>query len=106
MVYRLTQLAEEQLIDTLVYGYQTFGPDKAEAYAQDLRQVFDLLSQNPALAPIRSGFTRAVRTHFHGKHMIAYLVSGNDVLIVAVLRQETDLYRQIDDALSREDVAL
>jgi len=97
MAYKLTAAAQEQLIDSYVYGYLNFGEEQAERYQQDMRECFDLLSDNPRIAHVREGYKQPLRIHHHTKHYIAYLLKGDsdDILIVAVLRDSIDLVKHL-----------
>lgn len=97
MAYKLTGIAQEQLIDSYIYGYINFGEKQAERYQHDMRECFDLLSDNPRIAHVREGYTQPLRIHHHAKHYIAYLLKedSNDILIVAVLRDGVDLVKHL-----------
>ena len=89
MAYRLTNRAREQIIESYEYGYREFGEAKAEAYLQELRQCFDILSDNPRLARLREDFVTPLRIHFHASHYIVYriAVGSEDIEILAVIRK-------------------
>lgn len=97
MVYKITVRAEQQIIDAYLYGYQTFGAEQAERYAQQLERCFDLLAANPHMAPTRDGYAEPLRVHHHAKHVVVYRVleDSGDISILAVLREESDLARHL-----------
>ncbi len=83
MACKLTHSAEQDLIDIYVEGFRRFGEAEAEAYANNLRAAFELLTEFPGLARERIGLTPPVRIHACGSHVIVYLVMDTgDVLIV------------------------
>lgn len=93
MGYRITKDAERQIIDAYIYGLENFGTDQAELYATDLYDCFDLISKSPRMASVRKGYDHPLRIHHHGKHYIIYMLmdDAEDVLILSVLREESDL---------------
>lgn len=99
MGYKISQRAEEQIIEAYIYGFKTFGENQAEQYAASLYDCFDLLSNHPRLANIREGYDHPLRIHHHGKHYLVYTLieSTGDILILSVLREESDLARHLND---------
>jgi len=97
MAYKLTEIAQDQLINSYVYGYLNFGENQAERYQQEIRECFDLLSDNPRIAHVREGYRQPLRIHHHAKHYIAYLLKddSSDILIVAILRDSVDLVKHL-----------
>ncbi len=63
---------------------------QAERYFADLRECFDLLSEQPMVARERPELNPPVRVHCHKAHVIAYLVKQDGILIVRVLEGRQD----------------
>ena len=100
MGYKLTHLAEEQLVECYLFGYQHFGEHKAEQYLIDIQDCFDLLSENPRLARVRKGYGLALRVHHHKRHYVAYTIEGetDDILVLSILHDSMDLARHLGQA--------
>jgi toxin ParE1/3/4 len=70
--YRLSQLAEEDLLGIADYGDEHFGIAQSDRYRDQLKQRFSALAEQPylyqAVDDIRKGYRRSVC----GKHSIYY----------------------------------
>ncbi len=95
MKIKFTRQAEEDIIDSYLYGHVIFGRRQAEVYEQQLRHVFDIIAENPQLAAERSEYSPPVRIHHHGSHYIIYVIEDDHIVIVRVLRDESDLTRHL-----------
>ena len=93
MEVRFTVQADADVIDCYLYGFLKFGRDQAERYEQDLRQVIDIVANNPRIAAERLEYDPPVRVHHHARHYIIYIIEDAHILIVRVLRDEVDLTR-------------
>jgi toxin ParE1/3/4 len=98
MKVRFTNKADADIIDSYLYGFVNFGREQADRYEQGLRQVIDIIADNPRLAAERLEYDPPVRVHHHAKHRIIYLIEDTDILIVRVLRDEVDLARALQTA--------
>jgi toxin ParE1/3/4 len=83
--YALTKRAEADLFDILLFGYEQFGMRRAEAYAIELEQVFQLLADNPRMGREAEVIGRGVRRHEHASHIILYEITAAGVLILATV---------------------
>lgn len=95
MNVRFTQLADADIIDCYLYGFMNFGPEQADRYEKGLRQVIDIIADNPSLAAERREYDPPVRVHHHAKHYIIYLIEDAHILIVRILRDEIDLTKHL-----------
>jgi toxin ParE1/3/4 len=93
MKLRLTPKAEEDVIGRYGYGVTTFGVDQTEQYYAALNSTFLLLVDQPLLARERIEFTPPVRIHFHGSHVMVYVVVDGTLLIVRVRGNRQDWAR-------------
>ena len=65
MKVRFTQKADADNIDSYWYGIVNFGRERADRYEQGLRQVIDIIANNPRLAAERLEFvSRPDRQYF------------------------------------------
>ncbi len=98
MKVRFTQKADTDIIDSYVYGLMNFGREQADRYEQSLRQVIDIIADNPRIAAERLEYDPPVRVHHHAKHQIIYLIEDTRIFIVRILRDEVDLARTLQAA--------
>jgi toxin ParE1/3/4 len=91
MTYRLTRKAGTDLRHIFIEGMTRFGLAQAERYHARLRRTFELLADNPEMAPERPELSPPARVHPCGSHVIIYIVGQNgDVLVVRVRHGRED----------------
>lgn len=95
MRVELTAAAQQDVIDSYLYGLAEFGWQQAESYEADLRHVLSLIGDNPALAHERPEFEPPIRVHHTGKHYIMYCIEDDRVLVLRIIRDEVDLARHL-----------
>ncbi len=95
MKVRFTTQAETDIIDSYLYGFRNFGQNQADQYEQGLRDAINIISDHPRIASERLEYATPVRVHHHAKHYIIYLIEDNHILIVRILRDETDLTKHL-----------
>lgn len=95
MAYRTTLEADEDIVRIYVQGTVNFGVDQANAYFEGLFQTFEILALNPQMARERSELRPPVRIHPYGSHVVAYIIEGEDILIVRVLHGSQDWERHL-----------
>lgn len=91
MEVRFTVRAENDILESYVYGMERFGRPQAERYEQGLREAIARIADFPGLAPERPDFVPPIRLHHHGSHAIIYLIQSDHILIVRVLRGQRDI---------------
>lgn len=91
MTYRLTQKAEEDVIEIFMTGAQLFGVDSARVFQQRLASAFSRIAAFPRLGPERTEFDPPVRTYPVGSHVVIYRAfETGSILIVRVRHQRED----------------
>ena len=75
MSYKLSVVAEEDIIHAYHEGIRLFGEEQAEKYHAGLERVFLFLSDTPNAARERMEITPPVRIHPYRSHIIVYLES-------------------------------
>ena len=95
MKVRFTRQADDDIIESYLYGLRTFGQVQAERYEQDLRHVIGLIADHPRMAVERHDYRPPVRIHHHARHYIVYLIEGDHVLVIRILRDDVDLTRHL-----------
>lgn len=84
MPVRLTEKARVDFIELYTDGVERFGYQQAEAYADGIERVFDILADNLELARLRTEMNPPVRIHPHGSHLIVYEVQDRSVLVLRI----------------------
>jgi len=87
--YRLTRVAEDDLLDAFLYGFETFGPGQADGYRQGMARCFELHADTPRLGRPADDFIPGARRHEHGRHVIFYDEQPYGVLMIAVVRERS-----------------
>ena len=86
--YRLSPNAKDDLERIWFYGLEQWGVDEADRYITALYERFSELAEKPLLYPavehIREGYRRSVC----GRDSIYYRIDGENVEIMAVIRQQ------------------
>jgi toxin ParE1/3/4 len=101
MKVRFTRQADADIIESYLYGFQTFGQAQAERYEQGLRHVIGLIADHPRMAAERHDYRPPVRLHHHARHYIVYLIEDDHILVIRILRDDVDLTRHLaNDATS------
>ena len=95
MKVRFTLQAETDIIDTYLYGFETFDAAQAERYEKGLRRAIGIIADNPRIAAERPEYDPPVHIHHHARHYIVYLVREDHILVVRVLHDEMDLTRHL-----------
>ena len=83
--YRVSDRADQDLIDIYVYGVGQFGRPQAIAYQQELEDCFAMLADHPRIGRTSDTIRPGLRRHEHGSHVIVYREEADHVLIVAVV---------------------
>jgi toxin ParE1/3/4 len=73
MRLRKTELAERDLENIYRFGYERFGIDQAEHYADSLLNVFELIALNPMMARLHAEYQRPVRMLSHRQNLFVIL---------------------------------
>ncbi len=85
MRIRKSDLAESDLLSIYRFGHERFGALQADAYANDLFDVIDLLAHNPLIGRERGEFSKPVRIHPFKAHVIVYRIESDSLVVVRVL---------------------
>jgi toxin ParE1/3/4 len=95
MRYRLTERADDDVIEIFVSGVREFGERQAARYHAALVEAFEFVAAHPLAARERKEYVPPVRMHFIGAHVVAYVVDEDHVLIVRVLHGRQDWERHL-----------
>lgn len=72
------------------YGAETWSPDQADRYLDELVQAFDRVARSPTLFRERLEFTPPVRIYPYRSHLIVYLGSEGQGTILRILGGRQD----------------
>ncbi|MCH8537040.1 MAG: type II toxin-antitoxin system RelE/ParE family toxin [Alkalimonas sp.] len=86
MPYRLSELAEQDLIDIFLYGAKTFGVKEARRYHQQFTRTFEFLAEHPKAAPLRQEINPPVRIHPIGQHLVIYQQVADHCIFIIRIR--------------------
>jgi toxin ParE1/3/4 len=95
VTYRTTLEADEDIVRIYIQGVANFGVDQADAYFEGLFETFEILAVNPQMARERSELSPSIRIHPYGSHVVAYMIDGEDILIVRILHGSQDWERHL-----------
>lgn len=88
-------LAEEDLIDIWIYGYETWGADQADTYADSIENTLNALIRSPKKHRLRKNFRPPIRISPHVSHMIIYEIEENSITIIRVLHKSMNVKQHI-----------
>lgn len=83
--YRLSRLADQDLVQIFGYTIETFGIDQALTYKAEIEAIFALLAEHPSMGRDVSELRPGLRRHEHAAHVIFYSQIDNGVLVIRVL---------------------
>lgn len=93
--YRLTRKADNDLVALYEYGIDAFGLIRAQDYLIGLHDCFELLAENPVLGRSAEELLPELKRFEHGSHVVFYLPDEFGILVIRVLRQESDFKRHL-----------
>jgi toxin ParE1/3/4 len=97
--YALTPQALMDMEAIWSYTPVTSSVEQADAYSDDLAQLFDMIVATPAMAREYREFSPPVRIHAHRSHVVVYMIERDRVLIVRILGGRQDwrtIHRSIE----------
>ena len=93
--YVLSGKADEDLEGIYRYSHETFGPERATDYFLSLRDCLQNLVLTPHMGRDVGFLHPGMCCHHHKRHMIYYLIEGNDIFVVRILHDSMDEQRHI-----------
>jgi|SRR5271165_1152523 len=85
--FRLSRLAEADLLDIATYTLETWGQDQAVRYVDDLEACCGKLADNPELGRACDHVRPGLRRMEHGRHVLFYRVEAKGILVSRILHQ-------------------
>ena len=90
-MYKLSELAEEDIYQIARYTIQQFGVIQAKKYHDDLKRTFELLARAPWIGRECSWVCNGMRRLEFKKHSIYYLPKNNTLFIARLIRHSMDV---------------
>ena len=91
----LTQEAEDDFIDILVYTAQRWGEEKQKEYDASLCQAFEVIKNNPFLGYRQTLLPEDHRCFNVRKHVLVYQIEGSRIFVLRILHQRMNLSKHI-----------
>ena len=95
--FRLSRLAEADLLDIATYTLHTWGQDQAVRYVDDLEACCQKLAENPELGRACDYVRPGLRRMEHGRHVLFYRIPAKGILVSRILHQRMLPERQTID---------
>ncbi|QKW98402.1 type II toxin-antitoxin system RelE/ParE family toxin [Agrobacterium sp. CGMCC 11546] len=86
MGFRLSLLAEEDVIRIAEEGILIFGAKQAQKYHQELFAIFELISCSPRMARERDELSPPLRIQRFKAHLVVYSVDADDEVFIVRVR--------------------
>lgn len=87
----LTQEAESDFIDVLVYTAQQWGEEKLQEYDASLCHALDVVKDNPLLGYRHSLLPEDYRCFNVRKHVLVYQIKSSHIYVLRILHQRMNL---------------
>jgi len=88
--YRLSRQAFADLSGIADYTFEMFGELQSERYADSLRECFEMLANDRLMGRDVNDLSAGLRAFKHQSHIVYYLPTDVEILIVRVLHQSMD----------------
>lgn len=92
---KLTPKAGDDLEAIWQYGQQHFGEARADTYIEHLSEIFQILSNNK-IGTSRPELGESIYALPFEQHMIYFLQTENEIIVIRILSQHQDAGRHID----------
>lgn len=97
-IFRLSRLAEPDLLGIGNYGLSIWGAKQAIHYIDRLESCCQRLTDNPELGRLCEHIRPGLRRIEHAQHVVSYRIDSDDILISRILHRRMLPERQtIDD---------
>ncbi len=85
--FRLSRLAEADLLDIATYTLRTWGQDQAIRYVDDLEACCRKLAHNPVLGRVCDHVRPGLRRTEHARHVLFYRIEAGGIVVSRILHQ-------------------
>jgi toxin ParE1/3/4 len=95
--FRLSRLAEADLMDIGAYTLNAWGEDQTIRYIESLETCCQQLADNPELGRICDYIRPGLRRMEHARHVVFYRIEAGGILISRILHERMLPERQLID---------
>lgn len=81
----ITEQAQTDLEDILLYTLMTWGEEQEEKYAELLDNALQNIQSNPNLGRKKAGLSQGYRLYHIGRHQIAYRLENHTIFVSRIL---------------------
>jgi toxin ParE1/3/4 len=85
--FRLSRLAEADLLDIATYTLRTWGQGQAIRYVDDLEACCRKLAANPEMGRACDHVRPGLRRMEHGRHVLFYRIEAEGIVVSRILHQ-------------------
>jgi toxin ParE1/3/4 len=96
-VFRLTELAKQDLLSIGRYTQMTWGKEQRNLYLAKIDAVFHLLAQEPQFGKACDEVQSGYRKYPVGRHLIFYRQSSEGIEVVRILHDRMDIEAHFDE---------
>jgi len=90
MKLRISKLASNDLEEMYLYGHINYGEDKANEYANLIKDRLYMICDNPEIGRLDTKVNPAIRRFEIEQHIAFYDIEDNHIFIVRILHKSTD----------------
>ncbi len=91
--YRLSRLADNDIVNIAEYTIQEFGIKQARRYRDTLENCFLTIAKNPNIGRNAEEFETGLKRFENQSHIVFYLEDDKGLFIVRVLHNSVDIVR-------------
>jgi toxin ParE1/3/4 len=95
--FRLSRLAEADLMDIGAYTLNAWGEDQTIRYIDGLETCCQQLADNPELGRLCDHIRPGLRRMEHARHVVFYRIEAGGILVSRILHQRMLPERQVID---------
>ena len=95
MVYRLSEAAENDVLNIYADGVKNFGIEQAARYHKGLKMTLNMLAEYPQSGKEETAIDPPVRIFTFRSHQIIYSIDDHDIVILRVLNTRQDWKAQL-----------
>lgn len=90
MGYRLSALAEDDVVDLIAFGVERFGSAQADKFVQKMKKTFVRITQFPLANRERNEMDPPARIQIFQNYLIVYRVESDGIFILRVVHGHYD----------------
>jgi toxin ParE1/3/4 len=92
----ILERAEGDLFETIRYGAEVHGMERAQAYVTAISDRIEWLREYPGAGPIHEQLHGQIRSFRQHRHRIYYTVNANRLTVIRILHVSRDVVRYLE----------